>query len=131
MQATFQLGSAAVKNPPTNTGDTIDVGSIALSGRSPGGGNGNARWYSCLENSIDRGAWQATAHEVKKSKKWLRNEHAYTHTYPPLHTPHFHLGRALGPLFYLPFPRLSRWPESPLHSFLQQVYIEHLLCVMW
>ena len=42
MQATFQLGSAVVKNPPANTGDTIDVGSIALSGRSPGGGNGNA-----------------------------------------------------------------------------------------
>ena len=42
MLATFLLGSAVVKNPPANTGDTIDVGSIALSGRSPGGGNGNA-----------------------------------------------------------------------------------------
>ena len=57
MQATFQLGSAVVKNPPANTGDTIDVGSIPMSGRSPGGGNGNALQYSCLENSMNREAW--------------------------------------------------------------------------
>ena len=39
-------------------------------GRSPGEGNGNALQYSCLENPMDRGAWQATVHRVTKS--WTR-----------------------------------------------------------
>ena len=47
-----------VKNPPANAGDTIDTGSIPGSGRVPGGGNGNLLQYSCLENSMYRGAWQ-------------------------------------------------------------------------
>ena len=42
-------------------GDAGDAGSILGLGRSPGEGNGNPRQYSCLENSMDRGAWQATA----------------------------------------------------------------------
>jgi len=44
------------------------VGSIPESGRSPGGGNGNPLQYSCLENSMDRGAWWATVHGVAKSQ---------------------------------------------------------------
>ena len=59
---------AVVKNPPANAGDTGDVGSIPGSGRSPGGGNGNPLRYSCLENSMDRGAWRATVHGVPKSE---------------------------------------------------------------
>ena len=49
-----------VKNPPAKAGDTIDAGSIPGSGRSPGEGNGNPLQYACLENPMDRGAWQAT-----------------------------------------------------------------------
>ena len=45
-----------------------DVGSVPGSGRSPGEGNGNPLQYSCLENSMDRGAWQATVHGVTKSQ---------------------------------------------------------------
>ena len=41
-----------------------DAGSIFGSGRSPGGGNGNPLQYSCLENSMDRGAWWAIVHEI-------------------------------------------------------------------
>ena len=41
--------------------------------RSPGEGNGNSLQYSCLENSMDRGAWWATVHEVTKSQTWLRD----------------------------------------------------------
>ena len=48
-----------VKNLPANTGDTEDLDSILGSGRSPGGGNGNPLQYSCLGNSMDRGAWRA------------------------------------------------------------------------
>ena len=49
-----------VKNPPPNAGDIRDAGSIPGSGRNLGGGHGNPLQYSCLENPMDRGAWQAT-----------------------------------------------------------------------
>ena len=48
-----------VKNPPANTGDIRDTGLIPKLGRSPGGGHGKPLQYSCLENLMDRGAWQA------------------------------------------------------------------------
>ena len=51
-----------VKNSPANAGDTGDMGLIPRSGRSPGGGSDNPLQYSCLENSMDRGAWWATVH---------------------------------------------------------------------
>ena len=44
-----------VKNLPASAGDVRDACSIPGSGRSPGEGNGNPLWYSCLENSMDRG----------------------------------------------------------------------------
>ena len=47
------------KNLPANAGDVRDVGSIPRLGRSPGGGNDCPLQYSCLENPVDRGAWQA------------------------------------------------------------------------
>ena len=43
-----------------------DPGSIPESGRSPGEGNGNPLQYSCLENPMDIGSWQATVHEVAR-----------------------------------------------------------------
>ena len=55
-----------VKNPPTNAGDVRDVGSIPGSGRFPREGNGNPLQYYCLESSVDRGAWLATVHRVRK-----------------------------------------------------------------
>ena len=55
-----------VKNLPANVGDIKDLGSIPGLGRSPGGGHGNPLQYSCLENPMDRGAWQATVHGVAK-----------------------------------------------------------------
>jgi len=53
-----------VKNLPAAAGD---VGSNPESGISLGGGNGNPLQYSCLENPMDRGSWQATVHGVTKS----------------------------------------------------------------
>ena len=50
-----------VKNLPANAGD---VGSVPGSGRSPGERNGSPPQYSCLENPMDRGIWQATVHGV-------------------------------------------------------------------
>ena len=60
-----------VKNPPANARDVIDPGSIAVSGRSPGGGHGNPLQYSCMDNPMDRGAWQAVVHSVGKSQTGL------------------------------------------------------------
>ena len=66
-----------VKNPPASVGD---AGSILGSRRScgvgngDGVGNGNPLQYSCLEHSMDRGAWQATVHVV--AKKSDTTEHA-------------------------------------------------------
>ena len=56
-----------VKNTPANEGGIKDAGLIPGSGRSPGGGLGNPLKYSCLENSMDRRAWQATVPKVAKS----------------------------------------------------------------
>ena len=54
------LGGSVVKNLPANAGDK---GSISGLGRSPGEGNGNPLQYSCLENSMDRGAWRLQSME--------------------------------------------------------------------
>ena len=53
-------GGTVVKNPPANSGDIRDEGSISGSRRSSGGGHGNPLQYSCLENPMDRGVWWAT-----------------------------------------------------------------------
>ena len=61
---------AVVKNPPANAGDARDRALIPESGRFPGVGNGNLLQYSCLDNSMDRGA---TVHGVAKSQTQLSN----------------------------------------------------------
>ena len=55
-----------VKNPPASAGATGFSGLIPGLERSPGVGNGNPLRYSCLENSVDRGAWRATIQVVSK-----------------------------------------------------------------
>ena len=62
----FPDGSSS-KESTCNAGDTGDVGSIPGLGRFPEEGNGNLLQYSCLENSMDRGAWQGTVHRAEKS----------------------------------------------------------------
>ena len=61
----------SVKNPPANAGNTRDMGSIPGSGIYPGQGNGNPLQCSCLENSMDRGGWQARVHGLAKSHNWV------------------------------------------------------------
>ena len=60
-----------VKNLLANAGDVRDVGLIPGSGGSYGVGNGNPLQYSCLENPMEREAWQATVHGVSKSRTQL------------------------------------------------------------
>ena len=66
-----------VKNSLANAGDARDTGSVPGSGRSPGVGNSNPLQYSCLDNSMDIEAWQATVHEVAKS--WTRLKQISVH----------------------------------------------------
>ena len=68
----------SVKNLPAvqETSCSIgDQGSLPGSGSSPGEGNGNPLQYSCLENSMDRGAWWATVHGVAKSPDMTERLH--------------------------------------------------------
>ena len=77
----FPAGSVA-KNLLANAGDTGDVGSIPVSGRSPGG----SHVFSCLEKPMDRGDWWATVCGVTKSQALLSmgKTHTHTHTHTPL-----------------------------------------------
>ena len=77
-QVTWVLpGFSVGRNLPPNAGDIRDVGSIPGSGRSPGGGNGNALQYFCLENPMDRGAWRDIVPDGV-AKSWTRlSVHAY------------------------------------------------------
>ena len=61
-------GGSDGKESACNAGD---LGSILGLGRTPGRGHGNPLQYSCLENTMDRGAWRATVHRVKKSQTRL------------------------------------------------------------
>ena len=73
-----------VKNPPANAGDKRDVNSIPGLGRSPEGGHGNPLQFSCLENPMDRGAWQGSRSTglQRVGRDWL--DLACTHDKPDL-----------------------------------------------
>ena len=74
-------GGLVVKNPPADVGDIRGLGSIPGLGRSPKGGHGNPLQYSCLENPMDRGVWQAIVHRVTKSPTQLKGLSTHTHTF--------------------------------------------------
>ena len=71
-------GGSGVKNPTANARDTSLIHEL---GRSPGGGNVNPLQYPCLENPMDRGAWQATVYGITQLSDW-----AHTHTHTHTHT---------------------------------------------
>ena len=110
-------GGSDSKSSACNAGD---LGSVPGSGRSPGEGNGNPLQYSCLENPMDGGAWQATVDGVTKSRTRLSD--SLSHAWPaessspwtqgtflalspagPSPTPWFQLNRMTGH----PHPRLA------------------------
>ena len=115
-------GGSVVKNPPANAGDTSDVGLISGSARSLGVGNGNPLQYSCLENLMDRGAWQATVHGVTKSQTWLS-----MHAYQVQLSKFRNLSRKL---FWKKFPRVERTVTSTLTSSCSGIFFKvlNLLC---
>ena len=86
-----------VKNPAANAGDPGDVSSVTGSGRYPGVENDNPLQYSCLENSMDRGTWQATAHGATENQTQLSNQ---THT-------HSNMGKTVGQNMVKMVPNIS------------------------
>ena len=67
----FLGGNLVLKNLNAYAGDAGNKGLIPGAGKSPVGGHGSPLQYSCLENPIDRGAWQAIVHGVAKSQTQL------------------------------------------------------------
>ena len=70
-----------VKSLPANAGDIGDAGSNLESGRSPGEGNGNTLQFSCLENPMERGAWQVTQSTGSQRVRQDWSDLACTYTY--------------------------------------------------
>ena len=97
-----------VKNSPASAEDVRDTGLIPGSGRSSGGGNGNPLQYSCLEISMNRGAWWAAAHgDCKELDMTERTEHICMPS------------RFLSKFFCLPHPPLRNDAGSNLPFFLR------------
>ena len=92
-----------VEDPSTNAGDTRDAGSIPGLGITPGVGNGNPLQYSCLENSMDRGAWQTTVQGV---------EHDWSTEYLCMHILNLWLFSQFIHFYY----RSQRWNLHSLHK---------------
>ena len=69
------MGLPSDSDAKASTCNAGGLGSILGSGRSPGGGHGNPLQYSCLENPMDRAAWQATVWGITKSQTGLNDEH--------------------------------------------------------
>ena len=107
-----------VKNQPASAGNIRDARSIPGSGRSPGVGNGNLFLYSCLENSMDRGAWWASVQGGHKETDMTECMHACTHT----HT-HSYSNLETG----LILPTISKWHLSiSLYYVVSQYPLEYL-----
>ena len=73
----FLSGHLAGKESACKAGDP---GSVPGLERSPGGGHGNTLQYSCLENPVDKGAWQVTVHRITESQTGLKQLSTHTHT---------------------------------------------------
>ena len=80
MCVSFPDGSAG-KESACSAGITGNAGSIPELGRSPGGGHGNSLQHFCLEDPMDRGAWQAAVHGVTKQQTRLKHLSMHACTY--------------------------------------------------
>ena len=118
----FPNGSV-VKDMPTVQEPQGDMGSIPVSGRSPGEGHGNPLQYSCLENTIDRGAWWATVHGAG------HNMHARLHK-----ACFFTWNHSSWETFHVSFPQLPQPPftfQSPVTEAADPCKIKCLMILKW
>ena len=107
-----------VQKPACNAGD---LGSIPWSGRSPREGNGNSLQHSCLEDSMEKGAWQATVHGIKESDttEWLTLSH------PEVKIENF-IGRNVCwvyALIYLFFLILSKLKKVRMNMLIYEIFV--------
>ena len=72
-------GGSVDKESTCNAEDAKGTGSFSGLGRSPGGGHASPLQYSCLENPMERGAWQAIAHRVTKTRTQWKQLITHTH----------------------------------------------------
>ena len=100
------LGGSVVKNPSANAGDTETQ--VWFLGKSPGIENGNLLPYPCLENLMDRGAWQAIVHGLAKSWTWL-STHAISYKAPRILLTYCTFTPTSEKA---PLPLLPNWEES-------------------
>ena len=112
-----------------------DLASIPRLGRYPGAGNGNPLQYSCLENSMDRGAWWATVHGVAKSRTQLSDFTLNLNTldfecfncFGFKHTSSFYLLFSHSVMFdFFIAPRDCRLPGSSVHGISQARILEQI-----
>ena len=111
-----------VKNPPANSGDLRDEGSISKWGRSPRGGHGNTFQYSCLDNPMDRGAWKAVVYRVAKSQTQLDQFSTHAHRYIHINIIYIYTHTHIAHMSILPIAgailnHLRRWGFSFFFSF--------------
>ena len=100
-----------------------DVGLIPGSGRSPRERNGYPLQYSCLENSIDRGAWQGTVHEGGKELDTTEQQHYYVYIYIHVCT-HIHIYMHIASLSYC---WITNHPNN--HHLLSLMHLNITICV--
>ena len=105
------------KNSPANAGGLKDLGSVSGSGRSPGRGHSNPLQYSCLENPMNRGAWQGPVHKVSKSWTWLK----WLSTYNIWN----------GGVSKVDCPPHCGWTSSPLRAWREQEVEEGGICPLF
>ena len=98
-----------VKSLPANAKDTRDMGLIPGSGRVPGEGNGNPLQYSCLGNSMDRGALWAIVHRVAKESDTTKYIHTHTHT-------HTHTSSVYYSLLFCVYLRIPILKKSKIYA---------------
>ena len=115
------------KEPVCNVGNTGDAGSTPGSGRSSGVGNGNPLQYSCLENSTDRGAWQAAVPGVAKSQTRL-SMHTNSGMPSVFRTPSYRERVAVKTQFYIPASQFTSSVTLGMSSFSH--FCSHFWCLL-
>ena len=125
-----------VKNLPANTGDAGNSGSVPGLGRSPGGRHGNPLQYSCLENPMGKGAWQAAVHgewlQTAESQAWLKR-YSMHHTqlnYNPEHWKESSRKTSTFALLTMPKP-LTVWITTNCRKFLKRWKYQTILPASW
>ena len=115
--------SSVGKESACNAGDP---GLIPGSGRSPGEGNVNPLQYSCLENPIKRGAWQATVHGIARVKTWLRDYTTPPHSMGEVNKTNMYLNFILRTIFHGQYPYLLLPRDPELYTQGSTKYLIHL-----